>query len=180
MTRDEVRNAYFNWLCEMVYDDDGPEILSFRKLLIHLHSREFIFSIPKDGNRAEDGISLRYGFACGNPLYYDAESYLDGPCSDLEMMVALAHRCENDIMDDPKIGDRTSQWFWMMVASLGLNSMVDDRYDPYYVDKVLDRFHRREYERDGKGGLFTIRNCDYDLRDVEIWYQLNWFLGTIT
>ena len=38
----------------------------------------------------------------------------------------------------------------------------------------------REYEPNGKGGLFTIRGCEEDLTEVEIWYQLNWYLNTIT
>ena len=37
----------------------------------------------------------------------------------------------------------------------------------------------REYAPDGRGGLFTIRNCEEDLRKVEIWYQLCWYLDTI-
>ena len=105
--------------------------------------------------------------------------YLDGPCSVFEMMVALAQRCES-VMDDPKIGDRTGQWFWGMIASLGLNGMSDNHYDEKYVNDVVNRFLDREYEPNGKGGLFTIRNCEHDLRDVEIWYQLCWYLDTIS
>ena len=105
--------------------------------------------------------------------------YLDGPCSVFEMMVALAQRCEA-VMDDPKIGDRTGQWFWGMIASLGLNGMSDNHYDEKYVKDVINRFLDREYEPNGKGGLFTIRNCEHDLRDVEIWYQLCWYLDTIS
>ena len=39
------------------------------------------------------------------------------------MMIALAIRCEEHIMDDPDAGDRTGQWFWSMLVSLGLGSM---------------------------------------------------------
>ena len=37
----------------------------------------------------------------------------------------------------------------------------------------------RDYGRDGKGGLFTIEHCRYDMRDIEIWYQANWYLDNI-
>lgn len=48
-------------------------------------------------------------------------SYLDNrPCSVLEMIIALAIRLEEHIMDDPDIGNRTGQWFWDMIVSLGL------------------------------------------------------------
>ena len=83
-------------------------------------------------------------------------------------------------MDDPDLGDRTSQWFWRMIVSLGLGSMVDERFDISMVHDVVERFLNREYEPNGKGGLFTIRHCEYDLRDVEIWYQLCWYLDSIT
>ena len=37
----------------------------------------------------------------------------------------------------------------------------------------------RTYSPDGDGGLFTVRNCDRDLRNVEIWIQMCWYLDTI-
>jgi hypothetical protein len=114
-------------------------------------------------------------------VYNDiSESFLNiGPCSILEMMVALAIRCEEEIMYDPDIGDRTAQWFWCMIANLGLGGITDDVYDRAYVDDILIRLLYREYEPDGRGGLFRIRNCEYDLREVEIWCQMLWYLNTI-
>ena len=82
-------------------------------------------------------------------------------------------------MDDPKMGDRTGQWFWGMITNLGLGSMTDDRFDEKHVDECVDRFLYRKYERNGRGGLFTIRNCDRDLRKAEIWHQLCWYLDSI-
>ena len=57
--------------------------------------------------------------------------------------------------------------------------MVDERYDRRYVDTVISRFLNRDYEPNGRGGLFTVRNRKEDLREVEIWYQLQWFLDNI-
>ena len=96
------------------------------------------------------------------------------------MMVGLAIRCEETIMDDTNIGDRTGQWFWGMIVNLGLGSMFDNNYDRQLVETNVERFLEREYDYNGKGGLFTIRHCDRDLRDVEIWYQLCWYLDSIT
>ena len=95
------------------------------------------------------------------------------------MMIALAIRCENDIMDNPNMGDRTSQWFWGMITNLGLGSMTDRNFDIRYVDEIIERFLDRKYEPDGKGGLFRIRHFNRDLRKVEIWYQLCWYLDSI-
>jgi hypothetical protein len=97
----------------------------------------------------------------------------------LEMMVALAINCEERIMDDAAYGNRTAQWFRNMVVNLGLGPMVDSEYDDIYVGTVIDRFLRRAYEPDGRGGLFRIPNFDGDLRREEIWRQLLWYLNTV-
>lgn len=179
MLRDRIGNDYFEWLSDIVCGERYSGAVSFRKLLMRLHSIEFRYSIPNDKNRAAGGVDLRYRFACYYPGIENADDYLDGPCSVLEMMVALCVRCEEDIMDDPSIGDRTGQWFWGMIVNLGLGSMTDARYDRRYVEEVIERFLDRDYAPDGKGGLFTIRNCEHDLRDVEIWIQMLWYLDTI-
>ena len=180
---DRVNDEYFEWLCKMIDSRRFSKHVSYRKLLMHLHDIEFRYSIPKDQNRAEDGIDLRYRFAL--VIGYEDRTevitdILDGPCSVLEMMVALVIRCEEGIMDDPSIGDRTSQWFWGMIANLGLGGMTDARFDRDVVDSAIGRFLDRDYEPDGKGGLFTVRSCEYDMRDIEIWWQLCYFLDSIT
>lgn len=174
MARNRIDDAYFDWMYKLICGKRYPRDISYRLLLTTLHDIDFVYSIPKDGNRAADGIDLRYRFD------HDLADILrDKPCSVLEMMLALAIRCEETIMDDARIGDRTAQWFWSMIANLGLSSMTDDRYDKDYVRKCVERFLYHEYESDGKGGLFRIRNCEYDLRDFEIWYQMCWYLDTI-
>jgi hypothetical protein len=95
------------------------------------------------------------------------------------MIMALAIRCEENFMDDPSRGNRTQQWFWGMIRNLGLGSMTDDRFDERAVRKTIEIFLNREYEPDGRGGLFTIRHRREDLRNVEIWYQLCWYLDSI-
>lgn len=176
--KDKIENDYFEWIYELMCGRRYAKDISYRKLLSHLHSVEFTYSIPRDSNRAADGIDLRYRFALTRK-HHDVYLYLDGPCSVLEMMVALAIRCEEAIMDDPSVGDRTGQWFWGMIANLGLGSMTDERYDRRYVDYIIHRFLNREYKPNGEGGLFTIRNSTRDMRTVEIWYQLNDYINTI-
>ena len=176
MYRNEINNEYFAWLYELVCGDMEVIQLSYTKLMTHLHNTEFVYLIPKDYNRADDGIELRRRFE----MIHGRSPHFRGPCTVLEMMVALAIRCEETIMDDPRMGDRTKQWFWEMIANLGLNGMTDSRYDQDYVSDVITRFLERDYEPDGTGGLFTVRNSKYDLRDVEIWFQLCWYLDNIT
>lgn len=179
MDKDEVKNEYFNWLYEIVCEERYSKDISYHKLLIYLHSREFKYLIPKDENRAADGLNLRYRFelSCDRmPI----ERYLNDPCSVLEMMIALAIRCEETIMDDPQIGNRTTQWFWGMIANLGLGNMTDERFDRKEADRIIDRFLNRDFNPNGRGGLFTVRNCPEDLRDIEIWTTMLWYLDSIS
>ena len=68
MTRDELNNAYFDWMYQLVCDDEYSRGLSYRKLLSLLHDTDFTYTIALDGNRYDDGIDLRYRF--GNCLLY--------------------------------------------------------------------------------------------------------------
>lgn len=178
--RNTIINEYFEWLFDLVCKQRYSTQVSYRKLLTRLHSTDFRYSILRDQNRADDGAGLRYRFAIEQGYDDSIVDILDGPCSVLEMMIALAIHCEEHIMDDPVYGDRSGQWFWGMIVSLGLGSMIDRNYDRRYVDEVITRFLDREYQPNGRGGLFTIKDCDRDLRTVEIWYQLCWYLNSIT
>lgn len=176
---DRINDEYFEFLCELINARRFSKKTSYRKLLAHLHNIEFTWIIPMDGNRADDGIQLRRKFA----LHRDdmtLTNYIYGPCSVLEMMVALAIRCEDWIMDDSLMGNRSGQWFWGMIHNLGLSQMTDSNFDRDAVDEAIARLLNREYEPDGRGGLFTVRNSEDDLRAVEIWCQLSWYLGSIT
>lgn len=180
MTRTEIEIEYFEWMYNLVCSGRYAKANSYKKLLEYLHEIEFRYSIPKDENRETDGENLRSRFAYET---YSPESHdiiidmLSRPCSILEMLIALAIRCE-DIMDDPSVGDRTGQWFWKMIVNLGLGGMYDSRFDKKYVRDVINTFLKREYEPDGRGGLFRVKNCDHDLRKFEIWIQMLWYLDT--
>lgn len=178
MRNDEkVRKEYFEWMYDLVCDGRFADSITYRRLFELLHNTEFVYFIPHDENRAEDGISLRYHY-CVSHECEDLEWYLDGPCSILEMMIALAIR-EEHIMSDPDKGDRTAQWFWSMVSSLGLSGMTDYNFDEEFVNDSVAKFLNREYSPDGKGGLFTIRKWKRDARTAEIWHQLLAYLNTL-
>ena len=180
ISKDAIENAYFDWMYDLMCKDRFGNGISYRKLLTFLHSVEFTYTIRRDRSRADDGINLRYRFPYESIGIDDIERYIDGPCSILEMILALAIRCEETIMDNPAYGERTGQWFWNMISSLGLSSMEDQKFDISHDRKVIVKFLNHDYESNGKGGLFTIRNCENDLRDVEIWTQMLWYLDTIT
>ena len=164
-------DLYFEWLLEQV---DCPE--HFRKLMWRLYERTFIFSIPMDGNRAADGLDLRYRFAeeYGPELRYTEVK--TGECSILEMMVALACRMEDDIMHDPELGDRSPEWFWIMISNLQLDGMDNDNFDIENVDRVLNIMLNRTYFPNGSGGLFPLKIPKTNQKRVEIWNQMSAFI----
>lgn len=181
MNREELNELYFDWMCRLVRNGIPSRRTSYRKLLQSLHNIDFTYEIPMDGNRAEDGVDLRYRFGSENH-YEDSmvAMYLDDrPCSVLEMMIALAIRCEEHIMDDPDIGDRTGLWFWGMISNLGLEDMSDTKFDYCRVEEAVLRFLNRAYGHNGEGGLFTVKKSRRDMRSVEIWYQMCWYLDEI-
>lgn len=179
MTENELIHEYFEWMYNLVCDDSPRR--SYRKLLSHLNEIDFFYILDMDGNRAEDGIELRYRFGdeCGYPDYMIA-SYLDNrPCSVLEMLIALDIRCEEHITFDPDAGDTFGKLFWVMLENLGLDSMTDRHFDPDQVDDVIDICLNRTYKRNGEGGLFIVNDRGCDMRSVEIWYQMMRYLDTV-
>lgn len=164
-----MRTAYFNYLVEYI-DNHGIE-RNRLLMLKRLYNTEYTWKIPNDENRAMDGMKLRDEFG------YSEE--LEGPCSILEMLVALAIRCENDIMRDPKYGDRTSTWFWIMIRNLGLMDYTDTNWDVdsgYEIDQICKNFVSNSYKKSGTNGLFLTHNPKIDMRKLEIWKQLGVYL----
>ena len=178
MTRD-IQKDYFDWLCSMVKDSKPSSRSSYRRLLAYLFSTEFVYVMPMDGNRYEDGINLRYryGYEHGIADPVIASCLDTSPCSIFEMMVALSTRCEEHIMLNPDAGAQAGRWFWMMIKNLGLEGMTDSRFDEERVNSVVWRFLDRKYSYDGTGGLIRIPNSRYDLRTMEIWYQMMRYLS---
>ena len=162
---------YFGWLIFFICQDE-IERESYHKIFKKMYETDFESFIKNDDNRASDGQSLR--------VLYEDETGLacekNGPCSVLEMMVALAIQCENDIMYDPDEGDRTDVWFWEMMANLGLDQLDNTRYNEAKAKRILYILNARAYGTDGYGGPFYIKNFDGDMREIELWYQLNYWL----
>lgn len=146
---------------------------SYNKLFEKLFNTDFFYIVEMDKNRAEDGLTIRNNYILANGVVDFDKSK---PCSVLEMMFALAKRCEDSIMHDSDWGDRTPKWFWVMIKNMGLHEMTDEKFDEKYVEEHIDILLERKYSPNGKGGLFRVSNHG-DLREVEIWYQAMWYLN---
>lgn len=171
MMNNFVLNDYFDWLYFQVVKNG-----SYRKLLSMLHNMEFRYSVDYDENRAADGVNLRW--------YYVDDGGDDRilswkePCTVLEMLVALALQMEVT-MEDPDVDYSMSHWFWMFMSNLDLVDMTDDNYDKTYIYGRVSIFMDRTYDPDGFGNIICIPNIKEDLRDVEIWCQMCWYMDSI-
>lgn len=174
MTDFSVKEDYFRWLASLVDTDPTRDYLG---LLMELHSIEFspetAILIPNDDNRIEDGIALRHRFK--EETGCKACSYLNGPCTVLEMLVALAYRIED------VIGNNYVYSFWEMIENLGLDKYDDDSISEIGnaddIDDKITELLNRTYAYNGVGGLFPLTDPPNDQRKVEIWYQMGTYLG---
>ena len=163
--------SYLEWLA-MIAMPDEKQRSEYWEVLDRLHKTRFVALVKGDQNRAKDGESLRMDYED-----FTGESCdIFGECSVLEMMVALAIRCENQIMYDPDEGDRTHVWFWEMFSNLGLDAFSENWFDDLEFCDTLSRFLGRKYDTDGYGGLFYIPNFEGDMRKIELWYQLGYYI----
>ena len=96
-----IERTYFEWMMDKVTPEDLHTYSSdaCRHLLYKLHTIDFEYDNPSDGNRYSDGISLRYRFAVEKGIdEREIARYIDNrPCSFLEMAVALSLRMEESM-----------------------------------------------------------------------------------
>ena len=166
--------SYLDWLVYIVTPDYHQRD-HFSKLLLALYSTEFYWVIKRDKNRAVDGLDLRDQYERETGLYCDAY----GPCTVLEMLIALAIRCENELMYmyDPDAGDQTDRWFWMMLDNLELTDFSDySGFDEEKIDDILARFMDRNYGPNLRFCPFPVSFYVPEFEKMELAYQMNYYV----
>lgn len=167
--RPPLDELYFNWLYSQV-DDRRIKHPSrtYWRLCKLMYTREFLWSVPNDDNRIEDGKELRYEFVDNERLMDVDIGWMRLGCSMLELLVALSRRLHFVTDVEPRL------WFWRLVENLSLRGYTDNKsYADMEVIDILDAVIWRTYSESGEGGLFPLRNAQQDQRRVEIWYQMN-------
>lgn len=136
-----------------------------------MHKKEFVWIVPNDDNRAEDGRDLRREFIDQTNVKIENQDWLRLGCSMFELLLGLSRRLAFEGDGEP------SGWFWHLMDNLGLRIYSDQRaLSLERVDEILERVIWRTYETDGTGGLFPLRHPAKDQREVELWYQLSAYL----
>jgi hypothetical protein len=176
MIPEPLDDAYLTWLYRQVasvrYKNPSRTYWSlFRKL----YSTEFVWYVPNDDNRVEDGRELRYEFQQEEDVEID-EEWLHLGCSMLEMLIALSRRLAFEADGQPRT------WFWHLLRNIQLEHFTDlelqsgnSKRKAEEIDDILGTVIWRRYRRDGsEGGLFPLRRMEPGTRDqrkVELWYQ---------
>ena len=177
-----IENSYIQYLQNIIGIKHNNK--TYRRLINILYDTEFYYYVENDGNRAAAGISWRDEFAKDyaggdtEEAQIIANDILGGPCSFLELLIGLA-----EAMNGFFIGEKFSSisyWFWVLISNVGLDKFSDDVIDPNFVDKIkniLTRVMDRNYEEDGKGGLFPLKTYNgYDQTEIELWYQMSEYI----
>jgi len=145
---------------------------SYWSLFNQMHTKPFRWFVPNDDNRNEDGKELREEFLAEYEIH-EPEQWLEMDASMLEMLIALSRRAAFESYGT------SGDWFWQILTNLGLKKYSDAVYNQRLaedVNDVLEQVITRDYNRDGRGGMFPLRQARYDQRQTEIWYQLSAYL----
>ena len=169
-SRNGSKYVYFDWLCNKIVSDD-----SYDELLNCLHNMRFRAVYPYDESRESAIDDLRGDFLYEHRGIYANELPYD--YSVLELLVELAERIEDKVMDNPLYGDRSKKWFWIMIENLGLDDMYNENFDEDYVVEAVSRWLRHDFEPNGDGSPFPLKHPPTDARDVDIWRLANWYLS---
>lgn len=157
-------DAYLTWLHGRVRS--AIKGRSYWQVLRKMYQTEYVWFIPNDDNRVEDGLELRYRFVTDLDIDAD-EDWMQLGCSFLEMLIALSERFSFESeMSVPEC-------FWILVKNLGLDNYPDSSFMDHEdeIGDILDRVIWRTYSDDGAGSLFPIRGAT-KMAEMEIWYQM--------
>lgn len=167
-------DLYLEWLYSQVASVKArAKTKTYWNLMRQLYRKEFVYFVPNDDNRANDGRDLRLRFMEASDISEVDPNWLRLPCSMLELIIGMAYSLEFE-SDAPM-----QMWFWKMIENLELEQCTDARYSEAmdaWVDSILDRVIWRTYDGKGRGGLFPLQDSSKDQREVELWYQLSAYL----
>lgn len=179
MIHNDIEALYFTWLATLAFPNESFQG-SYSKLLLQLYDTPYEWdrAQPLDENRYVDGLNLRESFAYKMKLPEDVvHDAIVGRCSMLEMLCALGVRIDNDIMANPSTGyDHGYYWIQEMLGNLGLLHYENDYWDHDAVATIISDFYSKNFAADGLGGLFYIPGSQRDLRTMNVWEQMCYYI----
>lgn len=170
---DALDRQYLTWLYAQVESvkQRNPQ-KTYWSLMRQMFSKQYVWLVPNDDNRAKDGQELRQLFLQSVLVGHVDLHWLNMQCSMLEMLIGLSRRLSFEG------GGELRDWFWHLVETLQIrcNDAAYNGNTSALIDEVLDRVIWRTYHPNGRGGLFPLQHPMQDQTRVEIWHQLNSYL----
>jgi hypothetical protein len=157
---------YFLWLIAQIGIPQRNRN-TYNDLFMRLYETEFVWIVPHDDNRLQDGIELRYEFDGKNI------DFSDMPVSMLEVLIALSRRVAWTTDRSPEF------WAWQLLDNLRLTKSSDPLVGrkAERVEEVLEAVIWRTYDQDGNGGFFPLKYPRDDQTKREIWDQMNAYVN---
>jgi len=173
-------DGYFYWL-QKVSGLSGP-------LASMLAETKFVSSVKEDDiliEKAKEEVRRNYAETILSEDEYNDKNVetifksIRGDCCLFEIMVCLAVSI-NEMFEDTAAYDGPSHFFGILLRNAGLDIYDDEDWDLHeekvkaYWESRIRIILERSYEKDGKGGLFSL--CD-DLgcirSGIPLWKQMN-------
>ena len=166
-----VDHKYYIWLVKQVAI---PNEKNYLGLFERMHNTEFVWTVPHDDNRVQDGLDLRGEFL---EIRGGGELSLGG-VTQLEVLIALSRR----VGFIANGGHHSRIWAWTLLKNLGLHKFSDPLTPEKLsrIDNILYDLMWRNYHANGHGGFFPLQNPDVDQTKVEIWHQVNAYVSEMT
>lgn len=163
----DILSAYRLWLNNKVSNDISA---AYGQLLAILWRTEFVAEYEPDQNRMEDAKNLRDEFA--DSIDIENSEFLKlktTPVRLIEIMICMSKRISDIISTE----DNTAKYFWEMVASMEMQKLDDSNFNASSAQKHIDILLGHKYRRNGRGGLFFIRDIgpEYNAPGLDIWSQ---------
>jgi hypothetical protein len=161
----QVDYEYYEWLVSQIHIPTGR---TYGDLFERMHNLEFVWTVPNDDNRVQDGLDLRAEFL----EEHGSRKLALTVVTFLEVLVGLSRRVAFTA------GGSAELWAWRLIKNIRLHKASDPLVGPKseHVDEVLDAVIWRTYSPDGRGGFFPLNNPSEDQTKVEIWYQMNTYV----
>lgn len=157
---------YFLWLIAQIGVPERNRN-TYNDLFMRLYETEFIWIVPHDDNRLQDGLEVREEFnKRRSPLD-------DMPVSLLEVLIALSRRVSWTTDRSPEF------WAWQLLENLRLTKSSDPLVGrkAERVEEIIETLIWRTYGQDGNGGFFPLNFPGDDQTKREIWDQMNAYVN---
>jgi hypothetical protein len=169
----QTKFDYYLWLTSQIATAGSR---TYHDLFERMHNIEFVWIVPHDDNRLQDGLALRGEFVNHKNIPKREATHFFHEMSGataLEVLVALSRRVAFIAGGDSSI------WAWKLMQNLRLQKMSDpfDKSKEGRTRDIFDALIWRTYEKNGKGGFFPLHHPEEDQTKMEIWSQMNLYVN---